>query len=149
MTTPTAPVSAPALHESLKPYAQAAAQAGFHVHLPAPVAGDVRAHSTTSYFHVIHPDLPGHLIIGQAAFPGLGQKPDLTVPVTPNAAHGSGVCVDFDGEPSDLPALLDVVLAQSTVLTRWVKQPSWVPVRRMLPAQTTRYTIAATSIQGG
>lgn len=115
-------------HECLVPYISAARDAGFDVHLGAPIFGDKH----TRYVYITHPDLPGCVQMQVPQYPSLGQSPQLAVPVKPSRIHGTAVHVDFDGLPDQLSAVLRRVMASDKVLTRFVKEPQIVAVERRI-----------------
>ena len=127
------PPTTPRIAASLRPYVDSLRDAGFDVHLPRPEQRRV-----VEYAYVTKADLPGCVLIEDAPFARLGQRPQVSVPVRPSREYGSAVLVDFDGGPQQLPAVLAKVMASPKVVTRFIEDPQMVPVDMRIPADAVR-----------
>lgn len=115
------------IHEALIGHIEAAKAAGFTVHAPKSVLGRV------GHVYITREDLPGVALFQIPTFPNF-EPVELDVPIVPSREFGSNVHQDHDGTPEDAVRVLPGILAQETILPRFVDNPRPVRVDRRIPA---------------
>lgn len=115
------------IHEKLRPFVEAAHEAGFTITLPE----ERSYYRTAGHVYVTREGTPG---IAMLQVPSLAFDPiTVDVPVHPNRDHGSSVVQDHDGSVWDVLILLGRLVERDTVVTRFVANPSEVKVDYRVP----------------
>lgn len=123
------------IHESLRPYVEAAQAAGLTVRTP----GARVWYQTAGHVFVTREGQPGMAMIQVSSFPAF-EPPSIDVPVKPNPIFGSSVMQDYDGTPAGAVALLEALVAQETVKPRFVGDYAPVRVDLRIPADAEPVT---------
>lgn len=122
------------IHESIRPFVEAAHEAGFTVTLPE----ERSWYHEATFVYVTREGAPGIAMI-QRASNWRFEPVQVDVPVYPNRDHGSAVVQDHDGSVQDVVRLLGELVERDTVRTRFVKVPTTVAVDRRIPENGTVY----------